>query len=85
MICAETLCCGTPIVGFKAGAPEQISLPDYSRFVEYGDVDALQKAVTQFLQKQWSKEDIAQCARKVYAKDVMADNYIQVYNEILNK
>lgn len=85
MICAETLCCGTPIVGFKAGAPEQISLPDYSRFVEYGDVDALQTAVTQFLQKQWSKEDIAQCARKVYAKDVMADNYIQVYNEILKK
>ena len=48
-------------------------------------MDALQTAVTQFLQKQWSKEDIAQCARKVYAKDVMADNYIQMYNEILKK
>lgn len=85
MICAETLCCGTPIVGFRAGAPEQISLSDYSRFVEYGDVDALQSAARQFLQEQWSKEDIARCARKVYAKDVMVENYMRVYNEMLKK
>ena len=35
MVCAESLSCGTPIVGFKAGAPEQISLSDYSNFVEH--------------------------------------------------
>jgi len=36
MICAESLACGTPVVGFKAGAPETISLQEFSTFVEYG-------------------------------------------------
>lgn len=36
MVCAESLCSGTPVVGFKAGAPEQISIQQYSEFVEYG-------------------------------------------------
>ena len=30
MVCAESLSCGTPVVGFEAGAPEQISLPNYT-------------------------------------------------------
>ena len=37
MPCAESLCCGTPVAGFQAGGPESISLPDFSRFVPYGD------------------------------------------------
>lgn len=45
MITAESLCCGTPIVGFKAGGPESIAIPDYSSFVEYGDMDADRKSV----------------------------------------
>ena len=39
MVCAESLCSGTPVVGFKAGAPEQISIQQYSEFVEYGKID----------------------------------------------
>ena len=45
MVCAESLCCGTPIVGFKAGAPEQIELEDCSDFVEYGDIEALKSII----------------------------------------
>lgn len=33
MVTAESLCCGTPVVGFKAGAPETIAIPECSEFV----------------------------------------------------
>ena len=39
MVTAESLCCGTPVVGFKAGAPEQIAIKEFSEFVEYGDLN----------------------------------------------
>ena len=42
---AEAMCCGTPIVGFQAGGPESIALPEYSEFVEFGDVEALRNVV----------------------------------------
>lgn len=41
MACAESLCCGTPVVAFKAGGTESIALKEYSEFTEYGDVEAL--------------------------------------------
>lgn len=41
MTCAEALCCGTPVVGFKCGAPETVFKEPYSKFVEYGDVDGV--------------------------------------------
>ena len=34
MVTVESLCCGTPVVGFQAGGPENIALPAYSTFVE---------------------------------------------------
>lgn len=42
MTCAEALCCGTPVVGFKSGAPESVFQGEQASFVEYGDVKALE-------------------------------------------
>ena len=41
MTCAEALCCGTPVVGFKCGAPETVFLEPYAKFVDYGNVSDL--------------------------------------------
>lgn len=41
MTCAEALCCGTPVVGYKSGAPETVFMEPYATFVEYGDKNAL--------------------------------------------
>lgn len=80
MICAESLCCGTPVVGFKSGAPEQISLKAYSEFVDYGDLDSLELVVRKWLIKDKS-ECIAEEANKWYAKEIMAQKYIEIYNK----
>lgn len=79
MVTAESLCCGTPIVGFRAGAPEQITIPEYSKFVEYGDEKSLQTAVKQMVMRELLKEDVAFVANQKYAKTVMTENYIKIY------
>ena len=83
MICAESLCCGTPIVGFKAGGPEQISLPEYSSFVEYSDVDALHSAVCEMLERGLSKAEISVPAKEAYSKQSMVNSYINTYNALI--
>lgn len=84
MVCAESLCCGTPVVGFRAGAPEGIALPDHSCFVEQGDVDALEAAVREWLpRKAEGAAGLAREARVTYAKETMIKRYEEVYRELL--
>lgn len=83
MVCAETLCCGTSVVGFKAGAPEQISLKEFSSFVASEDFSALVKAVEQCLAQKKDKAYISKVAKRVYAKESMAENYIKIYKDLI--
>lgn len=82
MICAESLSCGTPVIGFKAGAPEQISLSDYSAFVEYGNLGKLEKLAKKWL-NQGKSHQIELKAKAQYSKEVMTDNYIKIYESML--
>lgn len=85
MICAESLCCGTPMIGFYAGGPESISLPDFSRFVEYGNIEALLEAAIKWLNSTVSKTDIAQQAHAKYSIESMSEGYLAVYHQLLRK
>lgn len=82
MVTVESLCCGTPVVGFKAGAPEVIALPEYSTFVEYADVRALYSAVCAELERTHDKKRIAWQAKQIYSETRMGKEYIQVYEEL---
>lgn len=84
MVTAESLCCGTPIVGFKAGAPETISLPEYSSWIDFGDIDSLRRAVLDVLSLNIDKKFLSNIAKGIYDKQVMANNYIDVYKCLLN-
>ena len=83
MPCAESLCAGTPVVGFEAGAPEEISLDAYSEFVEYGNVAQLEKAVRKWLCLDIDQNQIGESAKSVYSSDRMCNEYIQLYGEML--
>jgi glycosyltransferase involved in cell wall biosynthesis len=85
MVTAESLCCGTPVVGFKAGAPEQIALEDYSDFSEYGDVDTLTYKIREWLQKEIDKVAISERAIKKYGKNVMCESYLEIYKKLCEK
>lgn len=81
MVTAESLCCGTPVVGFKAGAPEQISIPEYSSFVDFGDLESLHEEMKKFLAESFLKIDIALTSNCKYAKQTMTENYLKIYEE----
>ncbi len=85
MVCGESLCCGTPVVGFQAGGPESICLPQFSRFVPWGDLDALEQAVHAFLEMPWEPEEIAYQAGKRYAKEIMIQEYIRLYRGMVHE
>ena len=76
MVCAESLCCGTPIVGFKAGAPEMISMKEYSEFVEFGDVDALETALRSLMDRSTDKAQLSAQACDRYSMEGMVNGYI---------
>ena len=84
MVCAESLCCGTPVVGFKAGAPEQISIKDFSKFVQANDMNALVKATKEMLYAKHDKNEIMMEAQQVYAKKVMVKKYIELYKKAIS-
>lgn len=82
MVTAESLCCGTPVVGFKAGGPESIAIPEYTRFVNYGNLAALQSAVNDMLTKRTDRELISAEAISKYSKEAMTQSYINVYSQL---
>ena len=83
MVTAESLCCGTPVVGFEAGAPETITIPQYSCFVEYGDIDALGAKLKDFLIKQYDSDKISAIAIEKYKKQKMTAEYFNIYGNLL--
>ncbi|MBR6536497.1 MAG: glycosyltransferase [Lachnospiraceae bacterium] len=83
MICAESLCCGTPVVGFEAGAPETISLSEYSEFVEQGNDDLLEQAIRRWLNCDIDHESICKVACKVYDRKRMCQDYEREYEQLL--
>lgn len=83
MPCGESLCCGRPVVGFRAGGPEEISLAAYSTFVEFGDLDGLEQAVRYWLQNQPDEAEVGRMARQVYSADRMSEQFLEVYRGLL--
>lgn len=82
MVTVESICCGTPVVGFVAGGPESIAIKEFGTFVNFGDIDALLKAVKKTLDKGKSFV-IAERAQKEYSKQRMVDAYLHCYEELL--
>ncbi|MCP3940414.1 MAG: glycosyltransferase [Desulfobacteraceae bacterium] len=84
MICAESLSCGTPVVGFKAGAPEKIALKKYSKFVEHGNINMLKDAINEYIElKSKNSIQIAKEASIKYSKKEMFKKYYTIYRELL--
>ena len=85
MPCAESLCCGTPVVGFKAGGPESVSLKEYSEFCEYGEITALKQLILKWanFKKTEHGEKISDVACSNYDMDKMAKEYLKIYWNLL--
>lgn len=82
---AESLCCGAPIVGFKAGGPESFAPKEYADFVEYGDINMLCKCLRNRLAQDHDNKVISQYATREFSKENMANRYIDIYKSLCSK
>lgn len=83
MVTAEAHACGTPVVGFKAGGPESISLEEFSSFTDYGDTDALETEVLNWInKKKFCYKEIEIAAKSKYSKEKMVDQYFDLYKKM---
>ena len=88
MVSAESLACGTPVIGFDSGAPKEVALPGFGEFVPYSDLDALE-----FLLLRVKKGEVilnpstvcAQLARERYSKDAMVKAYESIYQQLTSR
>ena len=88
MVTAESLACGTPVLGFDSGAPKTVAPPGYGNFVTYGDINALKSELYKLKKGKSSYKSAIEChefASKMYAKEVMASKYEQIYRKLLKK
>ena len=83
MVTAESLYCGTPVVGFKAGGPETIAIPQFSKFVENGNIALLVNEIINILNKDLDKETISTQAKDKYSISRIASEYLTIYNQLL--
>ncbi len=82
MVVAESLCCGTPVVGFKAGGPETIAINDYCSFVENGNLEELKKELDRFLSQKINKDKLMELAKEEYSTKSIANQYLGIYRSI---
>lgn len=85
MVTAESLCCGTPVIGFKSGGPESIALGEYSEFTEYGDINALETSMLKWYNLKLDGQSVSKRAINVYSDNVMTERYLDIYNSLICK
>jgi glycosyltransferase involved in cell wall biosynthesis len=78
----ESICCGTPVAGFDRGGAAETAPPGCGKFVPFGDMEALEKAVLESLAA--GPKPAKFCAAygsEHYSSAVMARRYLDVYKE----
>ena len=81
----EALACGTPVITYRTGGSPEAVDEKTGLVVPQGDVNALVAAICQLREKPLSREDCRKRAEVCFDKDKCFQQYIDLYNSILNK
>ncbi len=82
----ESLCCGTPVVGFKIGGiAEQVTL-DNGRLCSETNAVQLRKTLLESLAdlKRFNAQEISDDAKRLYAQEVQARQVKRLYEDLIN-
>lgn len=82
----ESLCCGTPIVGFPVGGIRDMVNDKNGILAKNISVSALEEGISIALnyESNFDRKYIADEARKKYSLNVQAEQYIQIFQKIIN-
>jgi putative colanic acid biosynthesis glycosyltransferase len=88
MVSAESLACGTPVIGFDSGAPKEVAIPGFGKFVPYSDLEALDSLLLSVRASEVtlkSSNECAQFAKARYSKGTMVNAYESIYQQLINQ
>lgn len=84
MVTAESLCCGTPVVGFEAGGPESIAISEYTEFIPQEDEAALEKGLRKMFDRVIDAYQVSIEACELYGQEKMCAQYRQIYERAIH-
>lgn len=86
LVTAESLACGTPVVGFESGAPSEVAPKGYGYFVPYGDVRAIVEVLRGIFSNKTPMNNASNCkefAAEKYSNQSMYTTFLNLYTELL--
>ena len=84
--CLDALACGTPVLGFNITGVPYVAEKPFGRYVEPGNVDALEKEILKTKSK--DEKTINGCRNYAlgrYSPDIFCDKLEQIYNQLLGE
>jgi glycosyltransferase involved in cell wall biosynthesis len=85
LTCAESLACGTPVIGFDSGGPIEVAPEPFGHFVPYGKIDDLVSLITESHCGSLNiaqRDDCTKYANMNFSNDRMCEDYIGIYREM---
>ena len=79
--CLEAVCCGTPVAGFDAGGTKETAPAPTGSFCKFGDIDALEASVRNFLETPLP-QNAFEVLRKKYSGEYMYSSYRKLFKEL---
>lgn len=81
----EALACGTPVITYRTGGSPEAVDEKTGIVVEQGDVEALVSAICHLKEHPLSADDCRKRAEACFNKDRCFEEYVELYENLLNK
>lgn len=84
VVCAEAICCGTPVIASAVGGIVEFISPENGMLVAENRVELWTDTLTRFLEKEqaYDRNLIAQNAAKLLSISVVGEKYINILEEV---
>jgi glycosyltransferase involved in cell wall biosynthesis len=80
---AESLSCGTPVIGFKTGILASIFHKDFVQTAEIGDVASLANIMDKFIKKKINRKDCYDFAYANFSRKMVMDKYEALFLDLI--
>lgn len=82
VVCAEALCCGTPIIASNTGGIKELVNPSNGIFIEENNIISFLSSIELFVRSTYDRQLIAYEAHNKFSAKNVGDKYFDILNRI---